>query len=304
MEASEKMTPIVLEEIENKNKPKEKLPRKSIVSETGYIRNKTKTLEDIDKKRDIEKMLDKELEEKSDKIAKQNKSDEIKTDLKEIVSQQQLNKMSSIVIRSQTRKDSDIFQSQKTTKSKRFIDSLLKSWWWSLLTTCFTIYTLFSDDVKQACFSTEASPIFDGLVFTSIGFFAIELILCTVADCKYFLSFYFCLDLLATATLAMDLSYVSQTSTAMGSISGIFRSAKSAKIGSRAGTLARMFRLVGVFRMSKIFKEAEKVKQRKIDSFDKQLKRKREEREIEAKKIKEQFADLESLRYVCSYVGN
>jgi hypothetical protein len=134
------------------------------------------------------------------------------------------------------------------------------------------------------------------MVYVSIAFFALELALSIAVDCKYFLSFYFWLDILATATLALDLSYLTSTTATWSSVNNIFRSAKTAKIGSRAGTVARMFRLVGVFRMSKIFKEAEKVKQRKIETFDKELKKKREEREEEARKIKEQFADLESLR--------
>lgn len=298
------MPSLKFKESEKQTKPKEKIARKSIVSESGFIRNKTKNTEEDDKKRDIEKMLDKELEEKSSKSGKAEERKQLENEVVETNKPATFVKMASMSVRSKTRKTSDIFERQKTTKSRRWIDSMLKSWWWSLLTTTFTIYTLFSDDVKQASFSTSASPIFDALVFTCIAFFSVELVLCTVADCRYFLSFYFFLDLLATATLALDLSYVSQTSATIGSISGIFRSAKTAKIGSRAGTLARMFRLVGVFRMSKIFKEAEKAKQRKIESFDKQLKRKREEREAEAKKIKEQFADLESLRWDFVKTGN
>jgi hypothetical protein len=53
-----------LKEDEKSNKPKERLVRMSIVSENCFITNVKKAREDSINKKEIEKMLDKDVEEK------------------------------------------------------------------------------------------------------------------------------------------------------------------------------------------------------------------------------------------------
>ena len=210
--------------------------------------------------------------------------------------EKQLSRFPSGIMRSDTRKKSDIFV-QPLSENQRAIGRLLRSWPWTVLISVLTFYTLFSDDIKVLLFRPASIFYFDLMIYVAAGIFTLEIILGVFANRDYLFSFYFFLDILSTLTMLLDLSVVARLLTGpFGKLNNLFRSAKTARLGARAGRLTRVLRVVGVLRLSKVFKEAEKVRQNKIDKFDKQLKKKREEREKEAKRIKEQFADLESLR--------
>lgn len=271
----------------------------SIVSENGLHQSKQKTLEMQNTRRDLEKILDKDAEIDNKSNVSNQEPQQGTLDSPTIDKQLAIKPRDSQLQprRSESRKRSDIFARLKSVKGLNIVQRTMRSWVWTVVIACFTLYTLFSDDLKEILFSPKASLVFDILVYVCMGFFALEIVLSLINDKSYFLSFYFYLDIVSTLSMILDLSYFSQTSLdSVSSINNILRSAKTAKIGSRAGRIVRMFRIVGVFRLSKIFKEAEKVKQVKIERFDKELKKKREEREAEARRIKEQFADLESLR--------
>jgi hypothetical protein len=255
----------------------EKKVRMSIVSENGFIHNKQKTIELNNTKRDLEKMLDRDAENENKTLESARTPQ--KLSFPEPVPGQPmtmtLKESATAPRRSESKRKSNIFSRQKSSKTKNIVNTIVRGWWWTTIIGCFTVYTLFSDDLKEICFEPTVSPIFDIMVYICMGFFTLEIVLSLINGQDYFLSFYFYLDIISTISMILDLSYFSQTSLdSVDSLNNILRSAKTAKIGSRAGRIVRMFRIVGIFRLSKIFKEAEKVKQTKIENFDKDLKRK------------------------------
>lgn len=290
----------VVVEMENSKPPwPTKRTHVRIVSENGFTYNNQKTIEVQNNQQDNEKMLDKDAKNEkrileSLKVEEEEKPPVPAATIPQLHLPRTMNRMAR---QSDSKRKSNIFSRQMSKKGRNCIQKIVRSWWWTAAIACFTVYTLFSDDIKEICFDTSTSAVFDVMVYICMGVFVLEILLSLTNDCNYFLSFYFYLDVLSTVSMVMDLSYFSQTSLdTVSSLNNILRSAKTAKIGSRAGRIVRMFRIVGVLRLSKIFKEAEKVKQVKIERLDKELNKKREQREAEARTIKEQFADLESLK--------
>lgn len=71
-----------------------------------------------------------------------------------------------------------------------------------------TIYSLFADDIRQLAFTRAADPVFWSLTCLCFFFFTLEIILSSIALDDYFLSFYFFLDIIATASLIFDIGWL------------------------------------------------------------------------------------------------
>ena len=147
--------------------------------------------------------------------------------------------------------------------------------------TCVTIFALFGDDFKYIiandCSNAEHMDIlFNSLTIFSMFCFSLEICLQCIADRRkdepetmkttyiqrYFLSFYFWLDLVSTISLVIDITWVFGTvgndddgsSDDTVDVTGNFRllskTGRGVRIGSRAGRIVRIARLL---RTTKVF---------------------------------------------------
>jgi hypothetical protein len=72
----------------------------------------------------------------------------------------------------------------------------------------------------------------------------------------YFLKYYFWLDIISTATMALDLVWISQYISGAGksaaSISQISRASRAARLGTRAVRLIRLVRMIKILKQMKV----------------------------------------------------
>jgi hypothetical protein len=129
--------------------------------------------------------------------------------------------------------------------------------------TIVTVYSLFSDDVRQLGFTKPADNTFYGLTSAAFALFSIEMILACICKDEYFLGFYFWLDLISTLSLLTDIGWImNYVYGSNGSASNAQQAAKLAKasrgarIGTKAGRVARVIRLVRLIRIVKLYKTA------------------------------------------------
>ena len=120
-----------------------------------------------------------------------------------------------------------------------------------------TLYCLFGSDVNTIAFSKSAIPVFDGLTIASLIFFLSELVLTCIGNPDYPFSFFFFLDVVATATLPFDLSFV----TASFVNSSVTGASKASRAGTRATRIIRVLRLIRLFRISNLFKTFRKARE-------------------------------------------
>jgi hypothetical protein len=84
----------------------------------------------------------------------------------------------------------------------------MNGWFFQTIMTIITIYSLFSDDVRQLAFTSAADNTFYGLTSFALGMFGVELIMACFCKDDYFLGFYFWLDLISTASLITDIGWI------------------------------------------------------------------------------------------------
>lgn len=79
--------------------------------------------------------------------------------------------------------------------------------------TVITVYSLFGDDFRMALFTKSVDNSFDVLTILCLFLFLIEIILFSLVNKGYFLSFYFWLDLVASVSLVTDIAFIMETIT-------------------------------------------------------------------------------------------
>lgn len=139
---------------------------------------------------------------------------------------------------------------------------------------CVTFFALFGDDFKYMMpndFSNaeDMDILFNSLTIFSMFCFSLEICLQCIADRRkdepetmkttyiqrYFLSFYFWLDLVSTISLVIDITWVfatvsnddeysSDTHDITGSFRLLSKAGRGVRIGSRAGRIVRITRLL------------------------------------------------------------
>lgn len=130
--------------------------------------------------------------------------------------------------------------------------------------TILTIYALFGEDVRLCAFPKTVDDYFFSFTAISFVFFAVEIILMSIAREGYFLGFFFWLDVISTISLITDIGWVwdeivgtkDEGAQDAQQASKLARSSRGAKIGSRAGRIARVIRLVRLIRIVKLYKNA------------------------------------------------
>lgn len=148
----------------------------------------------------------------------------------------------------------------------------------TLFMALITIWALFGDDIRLVGFYEEDDHVFVVLVYICLVLFILELILASLAKKGYVNGFYFWLDVVATASLLMDVppfmsaiglsgcehdsygdyllqlneSEDGETANGASRTEGAFaRAGQASRAGTRAGRIVRVVRLVRVVKLYK-----------------------------------------------------
>jgi len=121
------------------------------------------------------------------------------------------------------------------------------------------------DIVRLESLNDDVDPIINSLLCAVFACFVLEIALQMAVKPNYFLSFYFWMDLIGTASIVTDITWFSEGWLEEDRGSTTLRASKAARIGARAGRvtrLIRLFRVLKVFRMYSrvVNKEEEKAK--------------------------------------------
>jgi len=122
---------------------------------------------------------------------------------------------------------------------------------------CITIYALIGDDIRLLCTNRPADPWFNAIAVVTLLFFTVEIILSSIGKPDYFLGFFFFLDLVATLSIVLDLTWVSealihQDNVDMGSNA---RSGRTARVGATVGRVVRVLRLMRIVKLYRAYFE-------------------------------------------------
>lgn len=140
----------------------------------------------------------------------------------------------------------------------------------NILTTVLTIYALFGDDFRLLATLKPMDIMFDSLTILCIAIFIFEVIVASIGKQDYFLSFFFSLDVLSTATLIVDLTWISNAlfcADADGDAAA--KSSSSAQTGARAGRTVRIIRLMRLVKLYAKYKAAQQEKERLLKESQK-----------------------------------
>jgi len=136
--------------------------------------------------------------------------------------------------------------------SKKVVDHKL----FTFITTMLTIYALIGDDCKLISTNKPADRIFDVITIVCLAIFSIEIVLSSLGKRDYFMGFFFILDVIATSTLVLDISIVSDAMLGDGEDLDKLRSGRTARVGAKAGRIVRVIRLVRILKLYKAIHEA------------------------------------------------
>ena len=117
---------------------------------------------------------------------------------------------------------------------------------------CITAYALLGDDIKLFGFGKYADIHFNILTFCAFVLFGFELVAASIGKDDYFLSFFFHLDLIATASLLLDVTWFYDA--LFSASSSLTRAGRMSRVGARAGRAVRVVRLIRLVRVFKIYK--------------------------------------------------
>uniref|UniRef100_A0A061R4B8 Adenylyl cyclase n=1 Tax=Tetraselmis sp. GSL018 TaxID=582737 RepID=A0A061R4B8_9CHLO len=150
------------------------------------------------------------------------------------------------------------FKEDDTSAWRQRVQQFLESTPVLLITIILIFWALFGDDIRLAAFDYEDDYVFVGLTYFLIAAFSLEIVLLTLVKPRYFLSFYFWLDIIATGSLVLDLPEVNDailnTDNDSAETTNLARATRTSRIGTRAGRVARVVRVVRLVRMLKVYK--------------------------------------------------
>merc|ERR1712232_110340 len=135
------------------------------------------------------------------------------------------------------------FSKRQVRLARPWCVACVDSFTFNVITFVVTIYALLGDDIRKCL------PNNDGLTDTcfnicTIGamfLFTFELVACSIGKEDYFLGFFFYLDVIATASLLLDITWLWAFIFADTSLA---RAGRMSKIGTRAGRVMRVLRLI------------------------------------------------------------
>eukprot|EP00931_Biecheleriopsis_adriatica_P117323 TRINITY_DN92852_c0_g1_i1.p1 TRINITY_DN92852_c0_g1~~TRINITY_DN92852_c0_g1_i1.p1 ORF type:complete len:961 (+),score=168.67 TRINITY_DN92852_c0_g1_i1:111-2993(+) len=141
-------------------------------------------------------------------------------------------------------------------------------------TTFLTLYALTGDDLRILLTERPSDMIFNVNNLICLVVFSAEVVLSCMGKNDYYLGFFFWLDVLSTATLVLDLTWVADAMQGDSTSTGDdFRQGRTARAG-RAGRVVRVLRLVRILKLYKAYYEA---RQRKAERERRKLQQQEEE---------------------------
>jgi len=153
---------------------------------------------------------------------------------------------------------------RKIANLKKWIDEFLESTFVIVLMSIITIYALFADDIRQLITDFRVDDGFYIMTTVCLGLFTVEMILSSFAKPKYFLRFFFWLDLLSTLSLLLDIGWVSNAifdtsagTSGTASAAQLARAGRASRVGARAARIVRIVRLIRLVRIVKLYKAAQ-----------------------------------------------
>lgn len=138
-------------------------------------------------------------------------------------------------------------------------------------TTALTLYALTGDDIRLICTNRPMDSTFDVIVIICLVVFTVECVLSCIGKEDYYLSFFFMLDVISTATLILDLSYVADIlaggESDDDSMSNL-RGGRTARVGAKAGRVVRVLRLVRILKLYKAYYDSKKAREAKLKAHN------------------------------------
>jgi len=163
-------------------------------------------------------------------------------------------------------------QSDLRHKIKAKINAYLENTYVIIFSTVLTVWSLFSDDIRQLTANRATDDGFYVVTVIVFAYFSLEIIVASFAVSRYFLSFYFWLDIISTISMLLDVGWISAlifgSNSQLGAVGKqglkLARAARASKVGSKAGRMLRILRLIRLIRIAKVYKVADqsKIKQR------------------------------------------
>jgi hypothetical protein len=179
------------------------------------------------------------------------------------------------VMKTKTMSDSQILDSSTSARIRRKVKNFMDSCFIQTFMTIVTFYALIGDDLKLIYAPKSADELFTNLSIVALILFSLEIILQCIGFDEYYLSFFFWLDILSTASLIADIPPLLDMLTGTESSAdqdplnfddgeggfaagdaSIARASRGAKLGSKAGRITRVIRIIRLVRIVKLYKSA------------------------------------------------
>lgn len=153
-------------------------------------------------------------------------------------------------------------------KTKVKINAFLDNTYVLIFSTIITVWSLFSDDIRQLVANRKTDDGFYVVTLIVFAYFSLEIIVSSFAVPRYFLSFYFWLDIVSTVSMLLDVGWISAlifgSNSQLGAVGKqglkLARAARASKVGSKAGRMLRILRLIRLIRIAKVYKVADQAK--------------------------------------------
>ena len=162
-------------------------------------------------------------------------------------------------------------------KNQIKLNKFMQHWVISIIIVILTVFVLFVEDFRLAFSSKSADDAFSSIICFIFAVYTIEIILNTLSEDKYLLSFYFCLDIISTVSLLLDMRFImdeiwNHTEYDFEAMSAEERAeAAKEQYGSQDGTqIQRVYRVLRLFRLlriSRLWKSANMLINRKVNRY-------------------------------------
>lgn len=137
-------------------------------------------------------------------------------------------------------------------------------------TTALTIYALTGDDIRLITTNKPADMTFNVIVILCIIVFTLECVLSCIGKEDYWGGFFFSLDVVSTATLVLDLSWIADElagGDSEGDSASAMRGGRTARVGAKAGRVVRVIRLVRILKLYKAYYDSKQAKKKREDQL-------------------------------------
>lgn len=131
-----------------------------------------------------------------------------------------------------------------------------------LLSTPYTIafvscvvFSMYGNDLRVLVGRKEADSVFAVCFVMLLGVFALDLVLQSVGNEGYFLSFSFGMDALATVTVLADISWVWETTADCSAVISVVKDVQNvARVAARSRRIIEVIRILRLMRLVKLYK--------------------------------------------------